>query len=412
MTRALHVTCLSIALAAATATAAQAKPAIAVLGLEVSDNGADQQSTAAASNLTVALRDRVRSGTGPYDTAGGSDKELIDLKLLNECSSEATPCMAKIGGDLGAKYMLYGHVAKANGTYHVSMVLFNVDAKSKVKSESFDVPVADLATGPKSKETLVWARKIYGELTGESSQGTVTVRVTGADHGTLLVEENGQWQPKGSITSNQGHTTLPEGKYRIAVESEGFQRFEATITVTSGGETSVPVALVPMPHVDTGTPVGPGSDTTGTGSAGVDIHQYGGTISDNDGNGWHKAFVGSAITTGVLAVGFGVSWAELSKTGKVPNTTFDYGQNCPMHAKLTSADNCSYGAALKDTAFVTGIGAVAVGSFAIIAMFESHRSSPSASGEHAGLGHRARRQFAVTPVVTPNTAGASFRIDW
>ena len=414
MTRALSVTCLTVGLLLAGAAAVQAKPSIAVLGLEVTspDNGpVDQQTTAAASNLTLALRDRARAGTGPYDTAPGSDKELIDLKLLNDCSGEAMPCMAKIGNDLGAKFMLYGHVAKQAGAYRVSVTLLNVDNKSKGASKSFDVPVLDLAGGPKGKDTLVWARKIYGEMTGETSQGTVVVRVTGADRGTLLVEENGTWQPKGPITSGVGRVVLPEGKYKIAVESEGFQRWDSTVTVTSGGDTQVPASLVPMPKTDLGT--GSGSDV-GVGS-GSD-HSYGGTISDNPGEGWHKAFVGSAITGGVLAVGFGVSWGLLASTGKAqksdkdPNPgAFDYGGNCDGTKPLTGL--CAQGSKLKTATFITGFGALAIGGFAVVALFESRRSSAS-SKEHASNGHRAHRQLAITPVVGPTGAGASLQFDW
>lgn len=413
MTRALSVTCLSLAIALLSATA-EAKPTVAVLGLEVStpDNGQmDQQTTAAANNLTLALRDRVRSGSGPYDTAPGSDKELIDLKLLNECSSEAMPCMVKIGNDLGAKFMLYGHVAKSSGTYRVSVTLLNVDNKSKGMSKSFDVPVADLTSGARSKDTLVWARKIYGELTGETSQGTVIVRVTGADHGTLLVLENGTWQPKGSITSGQGRTTLPEGKYKIAVESEGFQRFESTVTVTSGQDSSIPVRLEAMPVVGPGS----GSDNTLTGTGSGDGHVYGGTVSDpGEHNGWHSVFVGSAITTGILAVGFGVSFGELASTGKSHEKgagAFDYGGKC-VAGEANPSLGCAHGDALNAATYITGIGAIAVGGFAVLALYESHKSSGQSSGEHALRGHRARRQFAVVPVVAPTVAGATFRLDW
>src|SRR5256885_17121138 len=44
------------------------KPPIAILGLEVYDNGSgiDPETTRAAKELTAALRDRAKAGTGPY----------------------------------------------------------------------------------------------------------------------------------------------------------------------------------------------------------------------------------------------------------------------------------------------------------------------------------------------------------
>src|SRR5215212_6991655 len=80
------------------------KPAIAILGLEVNDNGngIDPETTKAAKEVTAALRDRAKAGTGPYALVANGDKELIDEKLLNNCDTEAASCMATIGNELGA----------------------------------------------------------------------------------------------------------------------------------------------------------------------------------------------------------------------------------------------------------------------------------------------------------------------
>jgi hypothetical protein len=402
MTRALHVTCLTIAMSAlgAFSAVADAKPSIAVLGLEVTspDNGnVDQQTTAAASNLTIALRERVRAGTGPYESAPGSDKELIDLKLLNECSSEAMGCMAKIGNDLGAKFVLYGHLVNKGGSYKVAVVLLNVEGKAKSGIHTFEIPLADLSGGPKGKDTLVWARRIYGEMTGETSSGNVVVRLAGADHGTVLIEENGQWQPKGSITSGQGKVVLPEGNYKIAIESEGFQRYEGHITVTAGGDTQVSATMAPMSSGNgTGSAVGNGSDT------------YGGTISEGPNDGWHKVFIGSAVVTGVMAVGFGFTIGELSSTGS--QTGGGFGGKCI--SGQTDSFACNNGHLLSHATYVTGFGGLAFLGLTAVAFIESRRTSSSNPNEHAGAGHRVHRTFAVTPVVSPTQAGAAFQIDF
>ena len=94
MTRVLSSACvvlLALALGGVSGRAwAGGKPPIAILGLEVYDNGSgiDPETTRAAKDLTEALRDRAKAGTGPYTPVGG-EKELIDEKLINNCDSEA-----------------------------------------------------------------------------------------------------------------------------------------------------------------------------------------------------------------------------------------------------------------------------------------------------------------------------------
>src|SRR5688572_12086225 len=81
------------------ATASAAKPTVAILGLEVIDDGTgmEAKTTQFAKELTEELRKRPKAGTGPYALAPGSDKDLLELKLLSGCESEGKDCMAAIG---------------------------------------------------------------------------------------------------------------------------------------------------------------------------------------------------------------------------------------------------------------------------------------------------------------------------
>src|SRR5688500_6044270 len=73
---------------------ADKKPKIAVLGLEVVTSGApDKDSVRIATDLTVALRMRPKAGQGPWAWAPGSEKDLLDEKLLEKCETEARSCM-------------------------------------------------------------------------------------------------------------------------------------------------------------------------------------------------------------------------------------------------------------------------------------------------------------------------------
>src|SRR5713101_7026921 len=100
MTRALSL--VSLVLLAGVAQAGN-KPSIAVLGLEVTDvsGGAPTPvDTQVAKELTEGLRERAKAGTGQYTLQPGSEKELIDEKLLKNCDSEAMDCMSSIANDL------------------------------------------------------------------------------------------------------------------------------------------------------------------------------------------------------------------------------------------------------------------------------------------------------------------------
>src|SRR4051812_13481909 len=113
MTRVLSLTCLVLVLALTT-SAAVAKPQIAVLGLEVIDPSGTPtaQDTQVAKDLTDGLRGRAKANTGQYQLAPGSDKELIDEKLLNNCDDEKPACMSAIGTQLTAAVLMYGRLQK------------------------------------------------------------------------------------------------------------------------------------------------------------------------------------------------------------------------------------------------------------------------------------------------------------
>jgi TolB-like protein len=155
-------------------TAFASKPTIAVLGLEVKDDAGTPtpQDTEVAKKFTEGLRGRAKLGTGPYITAGNSDKELIDEKLLKNCDTEAEKCMAQIGSDLGADFLMYGRIEKKGNTYTITMKLLDVRAKHMVKTSPDVITLADAANDVKLTER---AQQIYAKLTGEKTTGTLVV---------------------------------------------------------------------------------------------------------------------------------------------------------------------------------------------------------------------------------------------
>jgi len=92
---------------------------LAVLGLEASD----APSVRVAEDLTLYLHNRAREDAHAQLTP---DRELADEKLLNNCDSEEPPRMARIGGGLGADYVLFGRVSPHGSQFEVALKLVSV----------------------------------------------------------------------------------------------------------------------------------------------------------------------------------------------------------------------------------------------------------------------------------------------
>lgn len=417
MIRALTLTCLALMMVAAGGHSALAKDKIAVLGLEVVDpNGTPTvQDAQIAKDLTEGLRGRAKAGTGPFQLAPGSDKELADLKLLNSCD-EGAGCMAAIGNQLGADFLMYGRVEKSKGAYQVTMKLLDVRNKKVEKSSSDVIPMSQASNGA---ELQGWAKKIYGKLTGETSTGTVAVKLHNADHGTILI--NGE--EKGNITNGAGQVAgLNEGKYKLAVESEGFHRWEQDVTVTAGTTTSVGVDLekssgdvVIGNGSGEGSAVGPGPGHGG-GSSGTiwKVMAIGGIAGAAVSGGlWTYAYFsdispynGKAVT---VYDSNGMALSSPPGSGQCGNANIPHSDtgNHPDNAKFGNA--CSgYKITQVTVPMTIGFGLVAVGGIVGYMVTQKHND------EHQTVvGRREHKpSFMVIPVVSPDGGGATFRMEW
>jgi hypothetical protein len=100
-----------------------ARQKMAVLGVEPRDDGdarSQQRTAALARALTEAARQRAEMPATGYELAAGSQKDLLELKLLSDCIDEAPECMAAIGRDLGADVLIFGNIErKPGGDYSI-----------------------------------------------------------------------------------------------------------------------------------------------------------------------------------------------------------------------------------------------------------------------------------------------------
>ncbi|MGE0398906.1 MAG: hypothetical protein AB7T06_19510 [Kofleriaceae bacterium] len=199
------------------------RPRVAVLGLEVT-SAVDVRTTELAHDLTEGMRARARVGSGPYAYAASSERELIDEKLIKGCDDERPACMAEIGKELDANVIVYGKLEKEDKVVKMSLQLLDVDKKTKINRITVNVPL-----GASKEEVKTVARRAYEELAGASASGgagTIEVQANVLT-GTVYVDDSSSE----IIENGQATLTLPEGRYRIAVESPGKQRKEITVTV-------------------------------------------------------------------------------------------------------------------------------------------------------------------------------------
>jgi hypothetical protein len=419
MTRALSLSCLALVLLAGSAFAG--KPSIAILGLEVGDASGTPTpaDTQIAKELTDGLRSRAIAGSGPFTLAPGSDKELIDLKLLSSCDSEATSCMSAIGDSLHADMLMYGHIEKQGKAYLVTLKLLDVRQKRIEKS----VPNTQIPLSQASGASLKgWAKNMYANLTSSQAAGSIVVKVANAERGTILVDR----AEKGNITNGVGQVSgLDEGKHKVAIESQGFQRWEQDITVRSGESQTIDV------HLDkadsggggSGGSSGVGGDTgVGPGGLGV-VSSSGEGPSASGGGGWHKWLYTSL---GVGIVGGGLWYAGYKTIDSAEGRLCEIGgyadpkfgkplcQGKPMQSEANVSHENDRGDRGHVMSWVGGgmvvAGVVGTG---LILVYEGIIKKDSPSTERAMGTRRVHRdRFVVTPIVSPNGGGATLQLSW
>jgi hypothetical protein len=460
MNRALSLSCVALLAVGVTGSSAFAdKPKVAILGIEVVDNGGgiDKGSTDFARDLTAALRDRPQAANGgPFSLAPNSKKELIDEKLLKSCTSDTDyPCIASIGADIdkehgGTQFLIYGNLEKRTQAgkkgYLVNLRILNVASKQPEQTWTQFIPQDQTGSAEK------WAKAAYQKLipsSGNSGGLVIKIDNEGVDKGTVIIDGN----PAGSLRSGQFKAnSLSEGKHRIEIEVGGFKRFSREVTVVAGESKPENFTL----EVECS---GPGCGPTQKCDPSVD-NRCGieGTVSDRGSRGWKIATGGGVVATAVLATGFFVYWGKLKETGpgfvtngsgqllgqngmvidkadtnnppvQQSGTLPSYGGYCQKAPGTNNFNDniinekgeskplpgaCHRGDYWQTMTYATGIGAVVAlgftGWFAYKG-FVSKTERPPAGGT-TGRRSKPPRNLVVTPVLSPDGAGATLRLDW
>jgi hypothetical protein len=419
MKRVVSLVCLFVIAAVVTAAprAASAKPSVAVLGLELRDDGSgiDERSATIARLLTEALRRRARAASGPYTLMAGSDKELGDAILFGGCKdSSDKECIIKIGAEMGTDFLIYGSLSKQGKGFQVALTLLDI-GKKQVRTLPDTIPASD--TGDIALER--WGKSLYGRLTGQSSKGSLVVT---ANVQTGQVFINGRREDD-LVNGKAKISGIDEGQVKIRVESSG-EITEQMVKINAGEETAVDIRLQQKTGIGDGVGGpglgGDGSDAGGSGDGiGKNISIEGGVSEGRPGGAWRKVFWGSTIVAGVA----GGVWAYSFAQYKFLNDNKYGNEFCGKEETIPAADLARNGppnsdfhssCSALDRTWIVGpvtIGAVAI---AGVAFYMGYIRPPNPAETRTQTGRRKSKSSPVTftPVVTPDGAGATMRIDW
>ena len=406
------------------------KQKIAVLGIEavIGANGQiDKADVDFAKELTKELRSRVNNST-MYELTK-DQRELSDEKLMGNCGAEHPSCMAPIGASMGAEVMLFGKVENAKGGYKVSLKLVSVAKKQQIASD----PNAFIAAADTRGVGLAnWVREHYRKLTGEGSDGQLVISGAGSGGGNVYV--NGDL--KDTLKNGTAKLTLPEGRYRVGVEADGFKLWEQEgVTISSEKPTELRPELAKKDSGGGGEIEKPGGGTT-TGTEGV-ISREGTVTTKKKSKTMFKVAAavglgGAAITGAIWGIQYFGPISDYKSLGRSDlaglnhssgKTTIGQGQCGGTFSAADSSDTAAVGRAetankkfgkacdgydLTKIMIPTTIALGLVGGAALVYVLVSKDDDT----ERVSGRQKKRRNLVVTPVVTPDGTGATLRFDW
>ena len=385
--------------------AAHGKPKVAILGLEVTgQSSTDQKAIRAADELTKELRREAQRDSGPYDLAPNSNKTLLDIKMLSECSDEGLKCMSEIGEQMGAERLIYGKLEKKKGGYEVSLKLLNTESRKSEGTTSVVIPLSEIPGGLARR-----ARSLYGKLVGAPEEGGLDIS-SNAERGTVFVDG----EIKTSLSAGSARVSgLSSGSHTVAIEADGYERFETDVTVGAGDTESLRASLVPL-----------GGD---------------GAVDDPDGRpggGWRIAFWSGVVAAGVGGGGWAYSGLQvLSAQDDVDSKSADFtvpdidGTDDGRHENACRAfraagldsgnpviEACDRGERHQKLVNYLWV-PVTIGAavFSGFAYYKGYVQPKRASSERSARRNRRRskqRNFVVTPALGPDLIGAGLGIQF
>ncbi len=403
---------------------AHAKPSVAVLGLEVIDNGSvDKKATEAAQSLASELRAQASLSSSSFKLAPGGAKDLLELKMLSGCGGESHACMASIGKELGADRLLYGKLERSKNGYLVSLKLLNTNTKQMEKTTSELIPMEDLH----GSEIGRWARSLYARLTGMPEAGTLRLDAN-VDKATVYVDGKVVTTLRDGSAKVEG---LDEGVHDVAIEAEGYKRYQADVAITAGETESLSVSLLKVSGGGGGGGEDEGPSNTWkysfyagvvlTATAGGMWTFYGlqsgnlggGGYLDDKNSAWDALQDSDPGTAGLIADGMtGTISNACGQTGNVTGTVV--GNNTANSDFQAFKSACDSGESAAKLALYSGIG---TGVFALATAYFGYQAyfSANSSGKERMAGKKKskeRSKIVVMPQISPESVGAGLALEF
>lgn len=397
---------------------ASAKPKVAVLGLEVLDKTNAKASIDAARQLTEGLRLAAKT-SGPFEVADNSQREFLDEKIINQCESEQRDCLLKIAGNFGASSLVYGklQLTENKKNFQVTVFLLSSD-KGAAKPAITSVPVT---ASPQDLQTA--GKKIYNELVGVVSVGSIAIKAK-TSKGVVYI--NGEM--RGQLVDGEFKATqLADGEYKVRITADGFKKWEETIKVKAGQISQVEPDLQAEAKAPVEEPEDKGSRPVSSGTKGdgdqFKLEERENTVSHSGGGrtGWKVVAIGGAVAVvGGLAFD-AYSWKKQGDERDAIVMGHDGGgsgffaSSCTVPDTLTTTADinhfkkaCDHTRNMWIGGTIAGVGAIA----AAVGFYMGYIRSDESESRTAGVKRARKPRFAVTPVMSPDGAGATFRLDF
>lgn len=302
--------------------------------------------------------------------------------------------MAKIGSGLRADQLMWGKVEKSGGDYKITIKIINTNRKN---ADTWG-PKTISAKAAKTSALADLAHNAYDTLTGMNAGGTLVLK-SNVPTGTVYIGD----EEKGKIKDGTFVLTLPENRYTVAIESTGFRRWESdTVTIRGGQTETVEAELI---NLELG-------------------HERGGTESQHNSRTGLKVLAGASLAVAAAAGAYwgysvlgpqrkyendgtlGEEWtqAKCGDQDQIPQTT-------PQGQRDLYADACAAYDNQKIAVPIT-IAAGAIGIGTLIYMAVTGTDDTESSTKTAGIRKKKKPAIAITPIVSPTSGGANFRIDF
>lgn len=401
---------------------ASAKPKVAVLGLEVLDKTNAKASIDAARQLTEGLRLAAKT-SGPFEVADNSQREFLDEKIINQCESEQRDCLLKIAGNFGASSLVYGklQLTENKKSFQVTVFLLSSD-KGAAKPAISSVPVT---ASPQDLQTA--GKKIYNELVGVVSVGSIAIKAK-TSKGVVYI--NGE--VRGQLVDGELKATqLADGDYKVRIVADGFKKWEETIKVKAGQVSVVEPDLQAEAKAPVDEPEDKGSRPVSSGTKGTGdqfkLEERENTVSHSGGGrlGWKIAAIGGGVLAAGSAVFLATESAKISEAdddakasgGPVASVSrFAFFESCSREDANTNSETgkaayvkgCK---AARNTAYA-GVGIGVGAALAIVGVYMGFIRDDGTESSAVASKRKRKERFAITPIVSPDGAGATIRLDF